>query len=338
MKITFYSFLILLLFSACSIAPSPKNENYDAVLELFKTNCKTDNAQAIYGDLCTNTMNVTNAESFIRENFTLTSVGDTGLLTGYYEPELQGSLVKTAKYKYPIYNTPDDLVIVKLGSVYKKLKNYRLRGRLQDNVLVPYYTREELSKHDINASVICYTNSKVDLFFLEVQGSGRVKFDDGTTIFLGYDNQNGHPYKSIGKHLITLGEISKEDISLQSIRKWFVRHPTRVDEILNYNPSVVFFKKRKQGATGALGVELTPLRSIAVDKRSIPLGSMLLLQARDEQVDYRHIVFAQDTGGAIKGEVRADMFLGFGKKARTIAGSLKAPLKLWIYKPKRGNK
>ncbi len=334
MKITLSSFLILLLFSACSISPSPKNENYDEVLQVFKTNCETQKAQTIYGDLCTNAANVTDAKAYIQDNFTLTTVGEDGLLTGYYEPELQGSLVQTDKYKYPIYNTPDDLVVVKLGSIYNKLNDYRLRGRLESNVLVPYYSREELNKRDINASVICYTDSKIDLFFLEVQGSGRVTLNDGKTIFIGFDNQNGHPYKSIGKHLISLGEISKEDISLQSIREWFKRNPNRVDEILNHNPSVVFFNQREQGATGALGVELTPLRSVAVDKRRVPLGSMLLLQASDENVNYNRIVFAQDTGGAIKGEVRADMFLGFGENAGKIAGELKAPLKLWIYTPK----
>jgi len=334
MKITFSSFFILFLFSACSIAPSPTHENYNEVLSLFKTNCKTKKAQLLYANLCVNAEKAENAEAFIKNNFKLKPLGRDGLLTGYYEPELQGSRKKTQKYKYPIYNTPQDLIVVKLGSVYKKLKNYRLRGRLQSNVLLPYYTRQELAHRDINASVICYTDSKIDLFFLEVQGSGRVRLEDGTTIFIGYANQNGHPYKSIGKYLISLGEISKEDISLQSIRAWFIKNPSRVDEILNYNPSVVFFKEKTKGATGSLGVELTPLRSIAVDRRKIPLGSMLLLQASNENVDFNHIVFAQDTGGAIKGKVRADMFLGFGKEAGEIAGKLKAPLQLWSYTPK----
>ena len=335
MKITLTSFLILLLFSACSISPHPSlNENYKEVLESFKENCKTKKAYTLYGDLCVKAESITNAESFIKENFTLTALGENGLLTGYYEPELRGSLIQTRKYKYPIYNTPHDLIVVQLGSIYKKLQHYRLRGRLVSNTLIPYYTREELSKRALNASIICYTDSKIDLFFLEVQGSGRVQLENGKKIFIGYDNQNGHPYKSIGKYLISLGEISQKNISLQSIRAWFVKNPTRVDEILNHNPSVVFFKKKKQGATGALGIELKPLRSIAVDRREIPLGSMLLLKASDKDVEYNRIVFAQDTGGAIKGAVRADIFLGFGQDAGKIAGKLQAPLKLWLYKPK----
>ncbi len=334
MKITLSSFLIFLLFSACARTPVPKNEDYRAVLESFQTNCKTKQAQKIYGHLCTEAQSVHDASAFFEDNFTLTSLGANGLLTGYYEPEIHGSLHKTQKYKYPIYTTPNDLVVVKLDKLYPKLQNYRLRGRLQNHVVVPYYSRKEMSTHDINASVICYTDSKVDLFFLEVQGSGRVLMEDGTSIFIGFANQNGHPYKSIGKYLVALGEISQENISLQSIRAWFEKHPNRVESILNHNPSVVFFQQKKQSATGSLGLALTPLRSIAVDRRKIPLGSMLLLEASDINVNYNRIVFAQDTGGAIKGKVRADMFLGFGAKAAAIAGKLKAPLKLWMYIPK----
>lgn len=337
MKITLSSFLIFLLFSACARTPLPKNEDYRAVLESFQTNCSTQQAQKIYGHLCTDAKNVKDASAFFEDNFRLIPLGRNGLLTGYYEPEMHGSLHKTQKYKYPIYTTPNDLVVVKLGKLYPKLQNYRLRGRIENHLLVPYYSREEMATHEINASVICYTDSKVDLFFLEVQGSGRVVLEDGSSMFLGFANQNGHPYKSIGKYLVALGEISQENISLQSIRAWFKKHPNRVDSILNYNPSVVFFQQKKQSATGSLGVVLTPFRSIAVDRRKIPLGSMLLLQAADTDVHFNHIVFAQDTGGAIKGSVRADMFLGFGENAATIAGKLKAPLQLWIYVPKENH-
>ncbi len=338
MKITFSSFLILLLFSACSVRPIPHNENYNEVLKLFQSNCQTQQAKHLYGDLCTKATRIKSAENFIQDNFKLTLVGKNGLLTGYYEPQINGSLEKTKKYRYPVYNTPRDLVVVQLAGVYKKLQNFRLRGRVEGNTLVPYYTREEASQRDLNATVICYTDSKVDLFFLEVQGSGRVKLENGETIFIGFDNQNGHPYKSIGKYLVSLGEIQQEDISLQSIREWFSNNPTRVDAILNYNPSMVFFKQKSKSATGSLGVQLTPLRSVAVDRRKIPLGSMLLLVASDENVSYNHIVFAQDTGGAIKGVVRADMFLGFTTEAGAVAGKLKAPLQLWVYTPKEERK
>ena len=357
MKQTLYFLLSIFIFLGCSKEPTVmfdtlpqmqlqkssyaslpnwENENYDEVLYSFMNNCRAKKSVDIYNSLCSSSQNISNAKEFIESNFTPFMIQNSdeekeNILTGYYEPELRGSLTKSEIYRYPIYETPKDLVTVDLSSIYPDLKNYRLRGRLDGNRLVPYYSRAELDKIDVNADVICYCDSKIDKFFLEVQGSGRVTLDNGETLFIGFGNQNGHQYKSIGKYLVQRGEISKEDISLQSIRKWFDLNPSRVDEVLNYNNSVVFFQKREKAATGSLGVVLSPLRSIAVDRRYIPLGSMVYVDAENS---YNRIVFAQDTGGAIKGSVRADMFLGFGKRAGEIAGELKAPLKLWILLPK----
>ncbi len=325
-----------LIKSNYSQLPNWKNENYDEVLYSFMNNCRAKKSVDIYHALCLKSQNIRDAKEFLESNFTPYMIAESdkskeSILTGYYEPELRGSLTKSEIYKYPIYGIPKDLVTVDLSSIYPDLKNYRLRGRVDGNRLVPYYSREELSKVDINAEVICYCDSKIDKFFLEVQGSGRVTLESGETIFIGFGNQNGHKYKSIGKYLVQSGEISKEDISLQTIREWFKLNPSRVDEVLNHNSSVVFFQKRDRAATGSLGVVLTPLRSIAVDRRYIPLGSMVYVGAENS---YERVAFAQDTGGAIKGSVRADMFLGFGKSAGEIAGELKAPLKLWIFLPK----
>jgi len=322
--------------SSYSDLPNWENENYDEVLYSFMNNCRAKISVEIYDSLCDKSQNIQDAKEFIESNLTPYIVHKKdekkeSILTGYYEPELRGSLTQSERYRYPIYATPKDLVIVDLSSIYPDLKNYRLRGRLEGNRLVPYYSRAELNEQEINAAVICYCDSKIDKFFLEVQGSGRVTLESGETIFIGFGNQNGHKYKSIGKYLVQSGEISKEDISLQSIREWFKLNPTRVDEVLNHNTSVVFFQKRDRAATGSLGLVLSPLRSIAVDRRYIPLGSMLYVGAKDS---YERVVFAQDTGGAIKGSVRADMFLGFGDKAGAVAGELKAPLKLWILLPK----
>jgi len=322
--------------SSYSSLPNWESENYDEVLYSFMNNCRAKKSTDIYHNLCLKSQNIKDAKTFIESNFTPYMIHSSdkekeSILTGYYEPELRGSLSKSEIYKYPIYETPKDLVTVDLSSIYPDLKNYRLRGRLDGNRLVPYYSRAELNSVDINADVICYCDSKIDKFFLEVQGSGRVTLDSGETIFIGFGNQNGHKYSSIGKYLVQSGEISKEDISLQTIREWFDLNPTRVDEVLNHNSSVVFFAKRDKAATGSLGLVLTPLRSIAVDRRYIPLGSMVYMSAKNS---YEKVVFAQDTGGAIKGSVRADMFLGFGKSAGEIAGELKAPLKLWILLPK----
>jgi len=344
MKQILFYILPIFLFIGCSktsnvaLSSLPKiaDENYEEIINSFINNCKTSKAQALYKNLCQEAKETTNAQKFLHDNFTIQRLNaEDSLLTGYYEPQLNGSLTQSEKYPYPIYSTPKDLIVVDLGSVYPELKGYRLRGRLKGQKLVPYYRRDELQNNKIDCEVICYCDSKIDLFFLEVQGSGRIKLENGEVIYVGYDNQNGYPYKSIGKYLIKKGEIPQDDISLQSIKEWFKENPSRVDEVLNYNPSVVFFAKREQGATGALGIELTPLRSVAVDKKYIELGSMLYLSASSDELDLNRVVFAQDTGGAIRGGVRADMFLGFGKNAGKIAGKLKAPLKLWIFKPKK---
>lgn len=329
-----------LLKSSFKDLPNWENENYILALNSFVNSCKTQKTQRLYKNLCQKAKDAKDAKEFLLKEFEPykinTSDGkDEGLLTGYYEPNLNGSLTKTDRFKYPIYKTPDDLIEVDLSSIYPSLKNYRLRGRLVGNKVVPYYSREEFGKKDISADVICYTDSKVDLFFLEIQGSGRVTLQNGKTIYVGYANQNGRRYRAIGRYLVQIGALKIEEVSLQSIRKWLQEHPERQDEVFNYNKSVVYFEQREEAASGALGLELTPKRSIAVDRRYIPLGSMLYLNAslnKDSVIS--HVVQAQDTGGAIKGAIRADIFLGFGKKAMNVAGELKAPLKLWILMPK----
>ncbi|WP_457747034.1 murein transglycosylase A [Sulfurimonas sp.] len=314
------------------------NEDFNATLEHFRKNCKSKKVQNIYAKLCQDVQDVNDSKTFILQNFKPYKIvsakrEDTGLLTGYYEPLIHASLKKNNKYMYPLYATPQDLVTVDLSSIYPELKHYRLRGRLQGNKLVPYFTRAQSALNDINASIICYCDSKVDKFFLEIQGSGKVLLDDNSTMNIGYDNQNGHKYKAIGRYLVSIGALSIDAVSLQSIRAWLDANPSRVDEVLNYNDSLVFFSQREQGATGALGFELTPKRSVAVDKRYIPLGSMLYLSSDINGSKINKIVFAEDTGGAIKGAIRADYFLGSGKEAAKIAGHLKSPLKLWILLP-----
>jgi len=332
-----------LLESSFTQLPNFKDENYENVLKEFINNCQTEKSQKLYGSLCEDTDAIRDAKTFFTTSFKpyviQTKKGKKkGILTGYYEAELQASMTKTAKYKYPIYKTPKDLIVVHLSSIYPELKHYRLRGRIKGNKLIPYDTRRESKKKDVNADVICYCDSKIDRFFLEIQGSGKVHFDDNSTIFIGYDNQNGYKYRAIGKALVKRGALELEDVSLQSIKKWLEDNPSRVDEILNYNKSLVYFQQREQGATGALGLELHAKRSIAVDRRYIPLGSMLYMSADVKNRQINRFVFAQDTGGAIKGSVRADLFLGSGDKALDTAGRLNAPLKLWILLPKQKKK
>lgn len=317
--------------------PQWNKENYDDALNSFINNCKSKRTKKIYKDLCTQANNTDDAKEFLEENFIPYRISseEEGLLTGYYEPELKGSLTQIKKYKYPVHTTPKDLIIVDLSSIYPDLKNYRLRGKIQGNKLVPYTTRAQSSSSHIQSDVICYVDSKIDLFFLEIQGSGRVTLEDGSVLFIGYDNQNGHKYSAIGRYLVSIGALELKDVSLQSIRAWLDENPSRVDEVLNYNDSLVFFKQRKQAASGSLGLCLTANRSVAVDRRYIGLGSMLYLSSTIDEKVVEKIVFAQDTGGAIKGAVRADMFLGCGSDARESAGRLKSALKLWILLPKQ---
>lgn len=328
-------------FTKSSFAKLPnwEQENYRDALDSFINSCKTGKTKNIYSSLCQKALSDIKAKEFFLSEFDVFKIKSSndkkdGLLTGYYEPSLRGSWVKKEPYIYPVYTTPNDLISVDLSSIYPDLKNYRLRGRLEGNRIVPYYSREEMQEDGLDADIICYTDSKVDLFFLEVQGSGRVVLDSGETIFVGYANQNGHKYNSIGRYLVKKDEVKLENISLQSISKWLEDNPSRVDELLNYNKSVVYFAKKDKAATGSLGLVLTPGRSVAVDRRYIPLGTMLYLDATISERDVSRIVMAQDTGGAIKGAIRADMFFGATKNAAQHAGRLKSALNLWMILPK----
>ncbi|MCK9491053.1 MAG: murein transglycosylase A [Sulfurimonas sp.] len=314
-----------------------EDENHQEALKSFVNNCNSKKAQEIYGLLCKKALVATDPKNFFESEFNLYTIvpqnsEDKGLLTGYYEPTLRGSLTKEEPYIYPVYEEPTDLISVELSSIYEDLKNYRLRGRLEGNKLVPYYKREDSDK--IDAEVICYSDSKLDIFFLEIQGSGRVELDNGENIYVGYANQNGHKYNSIGKYLIDQGEINREDMSMQNLREWLKKNPNRIDEVLNYNNSLVFFQKKSHSASGALGLVLEPMRSVAVDPNKIPLGSVLFLKSKIDDKDINRVVVAQDVGGAIKGTLRADMFFGSGEDARHSAGHLISPLSLWILLPK----
>jgi membrane-bound lytic murein transglycosylase A len=361
MKNYIYLFVPLLIFTSCSKTPKTiiykplnthlkeikftdipdiNNENYSLVVELFKNNCRSRKSKKLYKSLCEDVKKTTDAKGFFLKNFQPYQIiskdaKQTGLLTGYYEASLYGSYEKTEKYRYPIYETPKDLINVDLSTIYPELKHYRLRGRVVGDKLIPYSTREDIKNGDINASIICYCDSKIDKFFLEVQGSGIVYFDDNSTLNIGYANQNGHKYRSIGKYLVKNNEIKLQDVSLESIKDWLYKNPDRVDEVLNYNTSAVFFQKKNKSATGALGIELVPMRSVAVDPKYIPLGSMLYLKSSVDDKNISSIVFAQDTGGAIKGALRADLFIGSGEKAMNIAGELKSDMKLYIILPKK---
>ena len=264
-----------------------------------------------------------------------------GLVTGYYEPLLRGSRNLGPKYRYPLYAAPDDLLVVDLAALYPELKSLRLRGRLQGNKVVPYWSREEIEggAAPVRGKELAWVDDPVELFFLQIQGSGRIQLEDGQMMRVGYGDQNGHPYRSIGKWLVENGELTLDKASMQGIKDWARRNPERLPGLLNANPSYVFFRELTNhgaGPFGSLGVPLTPERSIAVDPRFIPMGAPVwLATTRPNSSDpMNRLVMAQDTGGAIRGNVRADFFWGFGDEAGKLAGAMKQKGRMWVLLPK----
>ena len=268
----------------------------------------------------------------------------SGMITGYYEPLLHGSRKRTAKFSQPVLGVPPDLLTIELSDVLPDLKNMRLRGRLQGNKVVPYYSRADIvsREKDYADRVLLWVDDAVELFFLQIQGSGRVRLQDGSLVRIGYADQNGHPYQSIGRVLVERGELKAEQASMQGIQTWARANPEKLNDLLNTNPSYVFFRevtggsiKGNEGPQGALGVPLTPERSIAVDPRHVPLGAPVFLSTTRPNApeSLRRLMLAQDTGGAIRGVVRADFFWGFGPEAGAQAGRMRQQGQMWAILP-----
>jgi membrane-bound lytic murein transglycosylase A len=264
-----------------------------------------------------------------------------GTITGYYEPLIQGARTPGDKARYPLYAIPDDLIVVDLASVYPELKSMRLRGRLQRNRIVPYYTRSEIENANggFNGQPIAWADDAVELFFLQIQGSGRIELPDGSHLRVGYAEQNGHPYRSIGKLLVERGDLKLEEASMQGIKAWGAANPDKLPELLNSNPSYVFFKELPNGLSGplgALGVPLSAGRSIAIDPKYVPLGAPVFLATTypNSGQPLDRLMMAQDTGGAIRGAVRADLFWGFGADAGEQAGKMKQKGRMWVLLPR----
>lgn len=263
-----------------------------------------------------------------------------GLATGYYVPDLRGSRQPSPAYPWPLYRRPDDLLVIDLREVYPELGNYRLRGRLDEQRVRPYWDRAAIEGENrpLTGQELFWVDDPVELFFLQIQGSGRILFEDGSRVMVNYAEQNGHPYRSVSKWLIDKGIMPREKMSMQNIKAWARDNPAQVNELLNTNPSYVFFRELPvdvDSPPGALGVPLTSGRSLAVDPRYTPLGAPIFLATtwpNDDRPLYR-LMMAQDTGGAIKGPVRADFFWGMGDTAGIQAGQMKQPLRMWVLLP-----
>ncbi len=283
----------------------------------------------------------------IKKDFVLyRSVGSNGsgrvLLTGYYEPVLACRLAEDNIFKYPLYKKPDDIIEVDLSQFGDGLPKSRIFGRLDGKKVIPYYTREEIEKKDVFAGKnmeILWCNDPVDIYFLQVQGSGKADLGDGTILSVLYDGQNGRPYRSIGKYLIESGAIPKEGISMQAIRDYLRSHPGDILKILDQNPSYVFFRVAIGPSIGNIGVPLTPGRSIATDGGLFPKGALAIISSQKpvmesgaikEWVPFTRFVVNQDTGGAIKGPGRVDLFWGQGAEAEQSAGYMQQDGELYF--------
>ncbi|WP_454784052.1 murein transglycosylase A [Legionella sp. WA2024007413] len=274
-----------------------------------------------------------------------TDIGKPGLFTGYYVPIIKGSYKKSKEFHVPLYETPEDLVTSDLGLFFNDLKSRRIVGRLEGKKLVPYYTREEINNGALKgkARVLVWINSPIDRLFLEIQGSGVIELEDGSHLSIGYDSQNGKPYTAIAGVLIKKGVMTKDNASMQAIKRYLEAHPKQMDKVINQNKSFVFFHKMSDGvALGSQGVALTPGYSLAIDKQWVPMGAPLWLTTTrpdsnnpNENKPMQRLMIAQDTGGAIRGKVRGDVFWGGGEKATLIAGHMKNHGHYWILLPKQ---
>ncbi len=331
--------------------PNWQQDDLSQAWPALLNSCRVLRNQALWDAVCkaaaqAGTPDANTARAFFERHFTphqvLQNDGSAeGLVTGYYEPLLRGSRTPTEKYRYPLYGPPDDLLVVDLSALYPELKNLRLRGRLDGRRVVPYFDRTEIEMGlaPVKGRELLWVDDPVELFFLQIQGSGRVRLETGETVRIGYADQNGHPYRSIGKWLVDNGELTLDRASMQGIKEWGRRNPQRLTELLNVNPSYVFFRELPDslsGPLGALGVPLTAERSIAVDPAAIPLGAPVWLATTrpNSPVPLERLMLAQDTGGAIRGPVRADFFWGFGDEAGQIAGAMKQRGRMWVLLPR----
>jgi len=333
-----------------SALPNWPGEQLTTTWPSWLNSCKRLASRPLWKEICAESVMLgqqdeASIQAFFERHFSPwrieTNTGaNTGLVTGYYEPLLKGSLTPKAG-SVPFYAVPDNLLVLDMVKQYPDLKGKRLRGRLEGTkTVIPYWSRQEIAEGKManNAKVLAWADDAVEAFFMEVQGSGRIQLDDGSLVRLGYADQNGYPYKSIGKWLIEQGELTADKASMQSIQAWAKANPQRLQEMLNANPSVVFFRtlSGNEGPIGALNVPLTDEASAAIDPKFVPLGSPIYLSTTrpNDNTPMNRLIQAQDTGGAIAGPIRVDYFWGFGHAAGQLAGRMKQKGQVWLLWPK----
>jgi membrane-bound lytic murein transglycosylase A len=327
----------------------------------FLAGCKTLRNRPEWRSVCDATSGVNTSSrwvvrKFFADHFQAWRVrnadGSThGLITGYYEPVHDGSRTPGARFTAPLYAPPDDLLSIEMGDLLPELKEAQARGaRLRGRVgttpegkraVLPYYTRAELQADPapLRGKALLYLADPIEAFFAQVQGSLRVRLEDGTQLRLGYADTNGHPYKSIGRVLIDRGELKTDEASMQGIQAWAKAHPRQLPELLAQNPGFVFFRElpdSDDGPLGSLGIALTAERSIAIDPKFVPMGAPVFVATTEPMTEkpLRRLMLAQDTGTAIRGAVRADVYWGSGARAGEIAGRMKQRGEMFVLLPK----
>ena len=331
-----------------SPAPAVSVSGTEAALVAFRRSCpallKREDRSGLTeaGDwiaACAAASTAADAAGFFDRQFTAVTVGNgPGFTTGYYEPEIAGSRTAAPGFVVPLYRRPPDLVEVDLGRFAKDLKGRKLRGRLAGTALVPYPTRADIMAGALAGKglELAWATDAYEAFFLEIQGSGRLRLTDGRIMRVGYDSQNGRDYVAIGKVLRDQGELPMGGISMDSILAWLRANPAKAPAILAANPSVVFFREiTGDGPIGALGVAVTPRVSVAADPAFIPLGAPLrVVTSLPGNRSLAALMIAQDTGGAIKGANRIDLFMGSGAEARADAGAQATQAQIAVLLPR----
>ena len=282
------------------------------------------------------------ARAFLERHFRPIALGE-GTLTGYFEPELRGSLRPGPRFATPLHARPPELVEADLGTFIPDLRGRRVAGVVRDGRLHPFPDRAAIARGalDGRSLELAFVDDPADAFFLQIQGSGRVALAEGGVLRLGYAGWNGHPYVAIGRFLVEDGILAREEVSMQAIRAWMAEAgPDRAAALMARNPSYIFFRRLdlppEAGPVGTQGAPLTPMRSIAVDRTAVPLGLPVWIAGRDPLTDQplRRLTVAQDTGGAIRGPARADLFTGWGPEAADRAGRLRDPATLFLLVPR----
>ena len=281
--------------------------------------------------------------ALFEQSFKVWAAGDgnpeNDLFTGYFEPELRGSRTPDTTFDVAIYPRPDDLILVNLGDFRESMKGERIAGRLRDGRLRPYDSRADIEAGSLDRKVepLIWLDDPIDAFFLHIQGSGLVRLTDGTLTRVGYDGHNGHIYFAIGRYLVQENHVPREEMSMQAIRSWLTENPDRMSDVMNRNPSYIFFRElRGNGPIGAQGVALTAGRSLAVDRTDHALGVPVYVDLDYADADgnrLQRLMIAQDTGGAIRGPIRGDFFWGSGDAAGDRAGAMAAGGRMWLLLP-----